>query len=152
MKSYKVSGLWTLDQKLLHINILELLAVFYALKELEDQISLVEKRILVQTDNSTVVAYLNKQGGTRSPSLCLHTRSLLLWCIQRKIKIMAVHILGVSNILTDSLSRGVLLSPSKWSLSARITQTIFHKLRIYPIYDRSVCNLNKQTVKLACYT
>ena len=50
---------------------------------------------------------------------------------------MAVHILGVSNILTDSLSRGVLLSPSKWSLSARITQTIVLKLRIYHMIDLS---------------
>ena len=40
MKTYKVSGLWTLYQKLLHSNILELLAVFYAFKELEEHIYL----------------------------------------------------------------------------------------------------------------
>ena len=47
----------------LHINYLELKAVFLALKESQDLCS--NKIVLVATDNSTVVSYINKEGGMR---------------------------------------------------------------------------------------
>ena len=61
-------GVWSDREGRLHINFLELKAVLLALKSLEhlcrDQI------VLVATDNTTVVSYINKQGGMRSGSLC----------------------------------------------------------------------------------
>ena len=48
----------------LHINILELKLVFLAIRSF--QTHLLNKRVLVASDNATVVAYLNKQGGTHS--------------------------------------------------------------------------------------
>ena len=44
----------------LHINILELKAVFLAIKAF--QTHLLNKRVLVASDNATVVSYLNKRG------------------------------------------------------------------------------------------
>jgi hypothetical protein len=32
-----------------------------------------------------VVSYINREGGTRSPTLCLHTCQMLLWCQARGI-------------------------------------------------------------------
>ena len=54
---------WQLDRsrKLLHINVLELKAVFLALKELSKQI--LDKRVLIATHNATVVSYLSKTRG-----------------------------------------------------------------------------------------
>ncbi len=52
-----------------HINLLELKAVGQALGQLQQVVS--GKSVLVSSDNTTVVAYLNKQGGTHSVPLCL---------------------------------------------------------------------------------
>ena len=57
-------GLWSDREKRLHINVLELKAVSLALRDFKDQCQ--NQTVLVATDNSTVVAYINKQGGTHS--------------------------------------------------------------------------------------
>ena len=54
-------GTWSLPKSKLHINHLELKAVFLALKEFQDLCS--NNIVLVATDNTTVVAYINKEGG-----------------------------------------------------------------------------------------
>ena len=61
-------GLWSDWEKRLHINILELKAVSLALRSFKDQCQ--NQTVLVATDNSTVVAYINKQGGTHSAEMC----------------------------------------------------------------------------------
>ena len=58
-------GLWSEREKRLHINVLELKAVSLALRDFKDQCQ--NQTVLVATDNSTVIAYINKQGGTHSP-------------------------------------------------------------------------------------
>ena len=54
-------GIWSVPESKLHINHLELKAVFLALKEFQDLCS--NNIVLVATDNTTVVAYINKEGG-----------------------------------------------------------------------------------------
>ena len=53
--------------KRLHINVLELKVVSLALQSFKDQCQ--NQTVLVATDNSTVVAYINKQGGTHSAEM-----------------------------------------------------------------------------------
>ena len=67
-------GLWSDREKRLHINILELKAVSLALRSFKDQCQ--NQIMLVATDNSTVVAYINKQGATHSAEMCT-----LMWKI-----------------------------------------------------------------------
>ena len=55
---------WSLPESKLHINYLELKAVFLALKEFQGLCT--DKIVLVATDNTTVVSYINKEGGMRS--------------------------------------------------------------------------------------
>ena len=57
-------GSWSVPESKLHINYLELKAVFLALKEFQNLCA--DKIVLVATDNTTVVAYINKEGGMRS--------------------------------------------------------------------------------------
>ena len=54
-------GTWSLPESMLHINQLELKAVFLALKEFRTLVY--NKTVLIATDNTTVVAYINKEGG-----------------------------------------------------------------------------------------
>ena len=61
--------------------------------------------ILIRTDNSTVIAYINKQGGSCSSRLCLLALKLWEFCIQRNLMIKAVHVPGIDNSKTDALSR-----------------------------------------------
>ena len=58
-------GRWTKDQSQLHINILEIMAIRLALKK---AIQYIHHKY---TDNTTVVSYINKQGGTHSPNPCI---------------------------------------------------------------------------------
>ena len=53
-------GTWSLPESKLYINHLELKAVFLALKEFQDFCS--NNIVLVATNNTTVVAYINKEG------------------------------------------------------------------------------------------
>ena len=61
-------GLWLDREKRLHINVLELKVVSLALRRFKDQCQ--NQTVLVATDNSTVVAYINKPGGTHSAEMC----------------------------------------------------------------------------------
>ena len=54
-------GTWSIPESKLHINHLELKAVFLALKEFQDLCS--NNIVLVATDNTKVVAYINKERG-----------------------------------------------------------------------------------------
>ena len=69
---FTASGTWSVPESHLYINFLELKAVLLALKRFQHLEQ--GKVVLVATDNTTVVAYINKEGGMRSGSLCA-----LLW-------------------------------------------------------------------------
>jgi hypothetical protein len=56
-------GHWDRKEAKLHITCRELLAVWYGLKAFPEVFA--AKRVLWRTDNTAVVAYLNKMGGTR---------------------------------------------------------------------------------------
>ena len=80
---------------------------------------------MVATDNSTVVSYINKQGGTRSSTLLLLTVDLLLWLESQSIVVRARHIPGCLNVIADHLSRLNQPIPTEWSLHPEIVSRIF---------------------------
>ena len=82
LNEFTARGSWSVPESKLHINYLELKAVFLALKEFQDLC--VDKIVLVATDNTTVVAYINKEGGMRSGPLCALLWRILTWCSQRQ--------------------------------------------------------------------
>ena len=59
-----VSWVWSDQEKLLHINLLEMKALFLALQAFREDV--ISHHVTAMCDNSTVVAYVNKQGGTVS--------------------------------------------------------------------------------------
>ena len=112
-------GSWSLPESKLHINHLELKAVFLALKEFQDLCS--NNIVLVATDNTTVVAYVNKEGGMKSGSLCP-----LLWRIleHQETALKARHIPGRLNVIADKLSRFGQTIQTEWSLHPEVFQAI----------------------------
>ena len=129
----EVSGRWDARESSWHINRLELEAVQLALFHWEAECT--GQSVLVSTDNSTVVAYINKQGGTRSLTLCRHVAQLLLWCRARSISLRARHIPGRLNVLADQLSRRGQIQPTEWSLSPRVFKVLCHR------WDRPMVDL-----------
>ena len=75
-----------------------------------------DQTILVCTDNTTVVSYINKEGSMKLGSLCALLWRLLLWCNQRQIVFWARHIPGHLNVIADKLSRHKQVIQTEWSL------------------------------------
>ena len=115
-------GVWSESESRLHINFLELKAVLLALKSFEKQCK--GQIVLIATDNTTVVSYINKEGGMRSGSLCALLWRLLSWCHPRKIILRARHIPGRLNVIADKLSRHNQVIQTEWCLS----QQVFNRL------------------------
>ena len=111
-------GVWSEQEQRLHINFLELKAVYLALKSFEhlcrDQI------VLIATDNTTVVSYINKEWGMRSGSLCALLWRILTWCHSKGIVLRARHIPGHLNVIADKLSRHNQVIQTEWSLDPQV--------------------------------
>ncbi|XP_078520251.1 uncharacterized protein LOC144785006 [Lissotriton helveticus] len=71
----EIKGLWSPEERLLHINLLELRVIRLALKAFLP--SLRGQSVQVLTDNTTAMWYINKQGGVGSQCLC--REALRLW-------------------------------------------------------------------------
>ncbi len=118
---HAVSGVWTGPQLHWHINCLELLAVRLALSRLRGRLQ--RKDVLVRTDNTATVAYINRQGGLRSRRMSQLARHLLLWSQKHLRSLRAIHIPGVFNRAADELSRAAL--PGEWRLHPQAVQLIW---------------------------
>ena len=140
----RVSGLWSREDSRLHINSLELRAVLLALQSFEDVV--LGQSVLVQSDNVTVVSYINHQGGTHSPSLCLLALEVWEWCLLRRVHLLASHIPGEDNLLADFLSRGKFL-PSEWMLKTSVFLDFCQILSPPPEIDLFASLLNFQLPK-----
>ena len=120
--AHQVAGFWSGEWLHRHINVLELEAVHRAVLHFAPQ--LLNRCVLLKTDNTTVVAYLNRQGGTRSRQMWSLTKVLLSWCMNHGVLIKAIHLPGKENTIADSLSR-LTDSPTEWSLPTEVTDAIW---------------------------
>ncbi len=89
------AGLRTRPRRLWHINCLELLTVHLALWQFQPL--LLGKHVLVRTDNTAAVSYINRLGGIRSHRMSQLARHLLLWSHTQLKSLRAVHIPGKLN-------------------------------------------------------
>jgi hypothetical protein len=121
-------------ESLYHINVLELLAVHLALSRMVPTVR--DSSVVVQTDNATVVAYLNHDGGTRSPTLYRFTRALIMWCPANRVSLRAVHFAGADHVVDDRMSRPLHgpLAPFRdrflsveWSLDQGVAHQLFQR-------------------------
>ena len=117
-----VQGIWSPAQRKLHINLLEMEAVRMTLRHFRIQIQ--GKHVLIRSDSMTVVTYINKMGGTKSPSLCIATWHLFRELETLSCLITATHIAGIQNKVADSLSRHM-IQPTEWTLDQRVVSHLF---------------------------
>ena len=117
-----VSGLWSDQEKLLHINLLEMKALFLGLHAFQEDVA--GHHVTAMCDNSTVVAYVNKQGGTVSRSLCLLTSRLLRWTESFNVHLDARYLPGESNVLADVLSHRGQVVGTEWSLHPQVARAL----------------------------
>ena len=111
------------QEKRLHV--LELKVVSLALQRFKNQCR--NQTVLVATDNSTVVAYINKQRGTHSVEMCALLWKIMTWCHHYKIKLRAKHIPGCLNVMANLLSRSNQIQSTEWSLQPQVFKQICHK-------------------------
>ena len=122
--NYKLaSRIWSEEWRLRHINELEMEAVFQAINQWLCRLR--NSSIMIATDNSTVVSYLNKGGGTLSLTLCRAAKEILELADRNAISVRARHIPGRLNVLADSLSQRNQVIQTEWSLSRQVANQIF---------------------------
>ena len=117
-----VSGVWSAQEKLLHINLLEMKALFLALQAFQEDVA--GHHVTAMCDNSTVVEYINKQGGTVSRPLCLLTSRLLIWTESFDVHLEARFLPGESSVLADVLSRRGQIVGTEWSLHPQVARAL----------------------------
>ena len=115
-----VSGVWSHEESLLHINTLECLAVTRSLLLLNPPRGSV---LLIRTDNTVVVSLINKQGSNKSKILSRFLHELLTLCAQNNWTIRSRHLPGHLNTWADSLSRSHPVR-AEWSLSPQSFQLL----------------------------
>src|SRR6185437_7218412 len=115
-----IHGHWNHHESKLHINLLEMKAIYFALLAFRD---ISNHSILVRTDNTTCVAYINHQGGTTSPILSKDAETLWELCLNRNIHLRAEHVPGIMNVLADRASR-LTSDRHDWKLNPTIFQQL----------------------------
>ena len=146
-----VKGIWDYLDRNLHINLLEMKAVLLALSHFQEQIR--GSSVLIQSDNTTVVAYINRDGGMRSPSLNAMVRNLVDWSTCYLVTVRAVHVAGADNVQADVLSREGQVQvrnvskSTEWSLAQSVIDKVFRRWDL-PDVDLFATRLNR---KVDCF-
>ena len=141
MNTLTASGIWDASQAAWHINRLELAAVALSLKKFLPHLR--GKSVLLNTDNTTVACYINRQGGTRSQTLSLSAETLLLWCQSNNITLVAKYVPGCLNILADALSRPHMVIKTEWTLAHNVLEPIW-RIWFKPQVDLFATKFNKR--------
>ncbi len=122
MSGHPARGLWSGHHLTWHINCLEMLAMFRALKHFLPDLR--NHNVLVRTDNTAVVSYKNHQGDLRSRPLYKLAHQILVWFQDKFLSLRAVYIPGHLNVGADILSRQG-PRPGEWSLHPEMVKQIW---------------------------
>lgn len=115
-------GTLTLLDASRNINELELLDALFALKSCVRDAS--KLCVLMFLDNTSLVAYINHNGGTRSTNLTNIATQLSDFCEAQELNIDAVHLASISNVVADKESWAI-ADAGNWKLNPQVCQTIF---------------------------
>ena len=99
--------------------------------------------VALMSDNTTVLSYINKQGGLVSTPLYLLTRQILTWAESNSVSLIGRFVPGRRNILADQLSRRGQVLSTEWTLHPRIAQAVFEMWGT-PMVDLFATALNRR--------
>ena len=136
----ETSGRWTCEESTHHINYLELLAIFMALRSFSDRVR--NKFVRIMSDNTSAVSYINNMGGIKSDACNSVSMAIWYWCVEHNVWIVCTHIPGKENIDADRLSREF-NDQIEWRLDHDIFLEICLKM-IMPEIDLFATRINTQ--------
>ncbi|XP_068210425.1 uncharacterized protein [Palaemon carinicauda] len=116
-------------------------AAFLALHQLHQLLA--GHSVVLMSNNTTVVAYIYKQGGTFSQPLCHLVVKILRWLEEHSVSLSARFIPVKRNVLTDNLSRVTQIVGSELSLNRQIANKVL-TLWGSPTVDLFVTSLNSK--------
>ena len=119
----QLSGFWTQDFSNFSINHRELLVILYAVRGFLHLLR--GHSVSLFMDNTSALAYLRKQGGTRSATLNSVAQSILRLCESQGVRLLPQFVPGKLNVLADSLSRGSQVLGSEWTLCQEVCRDLF---------------------------
>ena len=117
----RTGGRWSQNEIIDHINVLELRAILLGLQSFFKDYSNVD--ILVKSDNTTAVAYVNNMGGSKSMQCEKIAKQIWSFCEDRELWLVAAHIPGEENVEADFVSRNF-TDNTEWALNTHIFQKI----------------------------
>lgn len=123
-ENMEIDGRWKGEEKINHINYLEMLAIYF--RSFENLIQ--NKYVRILSDNTTAISYSNNMGGIKSKKCNKLAIEIWEWCIDRNIWLKCSHISGKDNIEADRLSREF-NDQVEWQLDHDIFVQICSKLR-----------------------
>lgn len=123
-KGVKNGGRWMPNVALLHINELELLAIYHGVRAFCAQY--INVHIKVMCDNATAVSYINNMGGTKSLRCNQLSKTIWRWCEKRSIWLTSAFIPGIENTEADTASRKF-NDNTEWMLNPDIFTSIANK-------------------------
>ncbi|MCG8045731.1 MAG: hypothetical protein JAY66_08610 [Candidatus Thiodiazotropha taylori] len=141
MENQLFQGTWSVQDKMKHINQLEMKAVLLTIRHFLPQLR--GHTVLIRSDNTTVVQCINKQGSTKSVQMCYQTWNLWQLAIANNIVLKAAHLAGTRNVLADDLSR-VRILPTEWSLKDSVVHRLF-QVWGQPLVDLFASEMNRKT-------
>ena len=108
------SGVWNYYEIDLHINVKEMLAIYYALRSYA--IDLKGKHVKVFSDNMVAVKVINKMGTSKSNSCNQTAQVIWQFCKSLHMWITYAHIPGSDNIIANKESRKA-YKEAEWKLN-----------------------------------
>ena len=139
----ETGGKWSVQDRKLHVNILELLAVKNVILTFTKEKTI--NAIHTQTDNATAFSYLLKMGGTTDNTLLDISKDIWKYLILKQSTITAEYLADIMNTRADWQSRHSKDS-SEWKLSPIVFQHICQKMGI-PVIDLFASKLSNQIAK-----
>ena len=141
-------GQWTTLEATHHINYLEMLAVFFALKAFQRH--LLGKHVCVRIDNMTAVLNIGKMGTSHSRKRNTLVREIWDCCIGHNIFLTTAHIPAIENEAADAESRKP-LKKTEWALDHKIYQQGIQLLDLNPVIDLFASRLNYKVKPFIAY-
>lgn len=142
-KKKSAHGFWKLSERTHHINYLELLAAYFALRTFANDLCKCE--VLLRLDNTVAISYINRMGGIKFPLLNEITKKIWQWCEERNLWIFASYISSKDNVEADRASRIVNID-TEWELSHEAFEIIVKKFG-YPDIDLFASRINKKCAR-----
>ena len=148
MGNVSTGGAWLSGEISVHINVKEMIAIYYGLRSFIHNVTNVHVRVL--TDNTTAVSVINNMGTTRSPECNIIAQKIWKFCKQHNTWITCAHIPGVENVQSDYESRKE-YRQAEWMLNRDYYLQAIEKFEFEPDLDCFASRINCQTKMYASF-